>query len=105
MARFPSWTPGRLPVAGALAAQLGLLWWSLDGFLALSVFCTVAAAPLLWIFNALHHGYAGLLLLGLASLVWPPARLPYLALLALTLPALPVQAWLVRHGHLSCDGP
>ena len=57
------------------------------------------------IFNILHHGYALLLLVGIASLFWARARKPYIFLLAATMLALPVQAWLVRNGTLYCDGP
>ncbi len=92
-------------MCAALVGQLAILWWSLDGFLALSVFCTVATTPMLWVFNGLHYVYAGLALLGLLSLRWARARLPYLMLLLVTALALPVQLWPVQHGYLTCDGP
>ncbi|KPL68844.1 hypothetical protein SZ64_12505 [Erythrobacter sp. SG61-1L] len=52
-----------------------------------------------------HILYFGLFALGVFSLFWARGRPIYVCFLAVALLALPLQAYLVRHGLLHCDGP
>jgi hypothetical protein len=57
------------------------------------------------VFGVLHFAFLGLLGVGLVSLRFRKLRLPYVVLVIAALAMLPVQASLVSHGALGCDGP
>jgi hypothetical protein len=88
-----------------LMVQLLLLLFTVNGLDSISLFCTAASSALLSSLGFVHVAYALLVLLGVAALRWARLRLWYVLLLGLTLPALPLQAWLVGKGLLYCDGP
>lgn len=97
---------GAVLVAGLLLVQITLLGLSLDAITEISIFCTgPAASRLSPLFGILHLLLSGLLVLGLLSLRLVRLRGPYIGLLIAAMIALPVQATLVFHGILSCDGP
>lgn len=90
-------------IGAMLVLQICLCWLSLSEVMAMSIFCTGPRLPSLAWFGYIHFVFAGIFLLGLASLPWPRIRMPYIVLLLLTLPALPLQIWLVGQGYLGCD--
>ena len=96
---------GAALVAFLLLLQWALLWLSTDAYVQISIFCTGPATSRLSLpFGLLHLLFLALLLLGAVSLAVRRLRLPYIALLCAVLVVLPVQATLVSHGALTCDG-
>lgn len=89
-----------------LIVQLVVLFVSWDTYYEITIFCTGPATGWIqWTFALIHLSFLGLLVLGLASLVWLAARPAYLILILLGLAALPVQAMLVHSHVLKCDLP
>lgn len=87
-------------------AQTTLFWLGNAGGLhEIGIFCTSTKVPEWEWFGWIHAFYFTLFLFGCAALAWRRARVFYLVLLALSLPALPAQAYLLEHGALYCDGP
>ena len=98
--------PGATLVGSFLLGQVVILWASVSGHEQFSVFCTgPASSSLSWLFGGLHLLFLVLLILGMLSLKVIKLREPYIALLALALVMLPVQARFVHRGALSCDVP
>lgn len=98
-----NWT--LIAVAIMLVAQVVLFWLSLDAVMAISMFCAVTAGKSPPIFGYVHLAYLFLFLVGLASLFWKRARLPYVAAISIALLALPMQVWMLENDKLQCDGP
>ena len=97
---------GAALVAAFLLTQIGLLCLSMGAFWQISVFCTApAASPWSLAFGLLHVSLLGLLLVGLLSLHFVRLRLLYIGLVTAALLTLPLQATLVSHRVLWCDGP
>lgn len=97
---------GTVLVASLLLIQIVLLGLSMDVLMEISIFCTgPAASHLGLLFGILHWTFLGLALTGLLSLRFNRLRVPYVALVIVAIAALPVQATLVSHDILSCDGP
>lgn len=97
---------GLLLIAALLALQLLLLLASFGPLLKISIFCTGPLTnPLAEVFGVVHLIFLGLLLVGALSMRLPSLRVPYAALLVLSLAALPLQASLVSDGQLKCDLP
>jgi len=94
-----------IAVIALLVAQVALFVLSLDAFMAISVFCTVTTGASPPILGFVHLAYLGLFFIGVISLSWRRARLPYLAAISLALMALPLQVWLLENDRLQCDGP
>ena len=92
-------------VVTLLIAQVVLFWLSLDAVMAISMFCTVTTGRSPPIFGYVHLVYLILFLVGLASLFWQRARLPYVAAISIALLALPAQVWLLENDRLHCDAP
>jgi hypothetical protein len=93
-------------VAALLVLQVVLLWFSLGVYSEISVLCTAPASKGLGLlFGLIHMLFLALLVLGLISFRFTAVRLPYIALLAAALVALPIQATLVNTGQLWCDTP
>ena len=88
-----------------LVAQVVLFWVSLDTIMAISMFCTVTTGSSPPIFGYVHLAYLFLFLVGLASLFWQRARLPYVAAISIALLALPMQVWMLENDKLRCEGP
>ena len=97
---------GLIIVAIFLTLQVGLFWLSMSVFFRISVFCTApASSPWSLPFGILHLIMFLLLFVGLASLRYERLRTPYIIFVALGLMMLPIQAGLVSHDILRCDGP
>lgn len=91
-------------VIALLVAQVVLFWLSLDAVMAISMFCAVTTGSSPPIFGYVHLAYLLLFLVGLASLFWRRARLPYVAAISIALLALPMQVWMLENDKLGCDG-
>jgi len=76
---------------------------SFDPSWTINIFCSATREPALELFGLIHAIYTVLFLVGLASLMWQRLRLFYIIAIALSLLALPVQAWLVQEERLYCD--
>lgn len=96
-------TEQRLGVIILLIFQALLAILSFGGVWAIGIFCTATREPALEVFGSVHFVYAGLFLIGLVALAWRRLRLVYAIALALSLLALPIQAWLVHEERLYCD--
>ena len=93
-------------VAFLLLVQLAVLSISVNGYEQVSVFCTgPASSKLGWLFGGLHFLFLALLAVGPLSFAFLKLRAPYAGILIAALLMLPVQASLVQHRVLSCDGP
>ncbi|UKK86082.1 hypothetical protein L7H23_08260 [Sphingopyxis sp. BSN-002] len=95
----------RAAVATLLAVQLFIAAISVAAVPEIGIFCTAPQDPVLENFGWVHALYVALLLVGLASLIWKPARLPYVIAFLLSSAALPLQYWWVQEGRLYCDAP
>jgi hypothetical protein len=106
MAAFMRSRAGTAAVVALLVLQAALFWLSMDQLMQVSIFCTGGASnPLGLLFGLIHLLFLALLFLGLLSLRVSEFRIWYVGLLAAALLALPAQASLVQHHHLSCDAP
>ena len=97
-----NWT--LIAVIVLLIAQVVLFWLSLDAVLAISMFCAVTTGSSPPIFGYVHLAYLVLFLVGLGSLFWQRARLPYVIAISIALFALPLQVWMLENDKLQCDG-
>ena len=91
-----------IAVIALLVAQVVLFGLSLDAVMAISMFCTVTTGSSPPIFGYMHLVYFILFLVGVTSLFWQRARVPYLVAISIALLALPVQAWMLENDKLEC---
>jgi hypothetical protein len=88
-----------------LVVQMALFWLSLDAFMDISIFCTATNNFWLKFFGLIHFAYVILFVVGVASLSFKRARIPYIVLTVLASAALPAQAWLLANDYVYCDAP
>jgi hypothetical protein len=88
-----------------LVAQLWVAAISIQTVPEIGIFCTAPRDRSLEYFGWVHALFLGLLPVGLASLAWKPARLPYVVMLLLFSTAIPLQYSWVEEGRLYCDAP
>jgi len=97
---------GTAVIGALLAFQFALLIATSTGFMQMSVFCTGGpSSTLATIFGIVHLFFLVLFVVGALSLLIPWVRATYALLFLMTVPMLPLQAWLVAAGKLTCDLP
>ena len=93
-------------MAVLLAIQALLFWLSLGALDQISIFCTgPRSSAIAGLFGSIHLVFVALACLGVLSLRFTRLRYLYAGLILIGLASLPLQAKLVSAGQLQCDGP